>query len=126
REDYIEGNIPEGGEKFVGVPVLGKVEINDASKRKEIIDALNESRAQGKYVAKCFYPWHGVRVVEEGQETDYLICFECHYLQINLNGVVKSTGEPISRHAQPVFNKVLDEAKVPIMPEARGKVGDDN
>ena len=111
-------------EKFHDIPVLGKVEIKDAAKRKEIIDALNVSKAEGRGVAKCFYPRHGVRLVEGGREVDHLICFECSYLQIYLNGVLKSNEVPISRHAQPVFNKVLDEAKVPIMPEAWGQEGD--
>ena len=118
--------IPNTDEMFRGIPVLGKVEITDPVKRKEIIDALNVSKAQGRSVAKCFYPRHGVRVVEGGREVDHLICFECHYLQIYLNGVLKSHEVPISRHAQPVFNKYLDEAKVPIMAEARGKVDEGN
>jgi hypothetical protein len=40
-------------------------------------------------------------------------------MTIYLNGVLKPPSVAISKHAQPVFNKYLDEAKVPIMPEAR-------
>ena len=125
HEDYIQKGIPDAEEKFRGIPVLGKVEITDPVKRKEIIAALNISKAEGKHFAKCFYPRHGVRVVEGGREVDHVICFECHYLRIYLNGAIKQLAVPISRHAQPVFNKTLDEAKVPIMAEARGKADDD-
>ena len=118
--------MPDAEEMFRGIPVLGKVEITDPVKRKEIIDALNVSKAEGRSGAKCFYPRHGVRVVEGGREVDHLICFECHWLQIYLNGVLRSDLVPISQHAQPVFNKVLDEAKMPMMAEARGKVDEGN
>lgn len=114
--------IPDADEKFCGIPVLGKVEITDPVKRKEIVDALNVSRSEGKLTAHCFYPRHGLRVLEGGREVDHLICFECHYLRIYLNGISKPKAIPISRHGQSVFNKFLDEARVPIMAEARDKV----
>ena len=126
HEDYIQKGIPDAEEKFRGIPVLGKVEITDPAKRKEIIDALNISKAEGKLTATCFYPRHGLRVVEGGREIDHLICFECQYLQIHLNGVLKPKAVPISRHAQSVFNKFLDEAQIPIMAEARDKVEEGN
>ena len=126
HEDYIAKGIPETDDMFRGIPVLGKVEITEPAKMKEIITALNASKAKGKdrNVAKCFYPRHGVRVVEGGREVDHLICFECHYLQVYLDGILKSDGVPISQHAQPVLNRFLNEAKVPIQPEAQSPKGE--
>ena len=123
HEEWSWNGIPEAdeNEKFHDIPVLGKVEITDPEKQREIIAALNMAKAQGTNVAKCFYPRHGVRVVENGREVDHLICFECHWLRIYLNGFLRSDAVPISSWAQPVVNKHLKEANVPISPDALGE-----
>jgi hypothetical protein len=40
--DFKPGQEPKTEEKFYGYPVLGKVEITEATKRKEIITALHQ------------------------------------------------------------------------------------
>jgi len=68
-------------ELFHNYPVLGKIEIKEAAKRDEILAALKSGidKSDGT-VAKCFWPRHGIRVVEKGKTTDYVICFECVHL----------------------------------------------
>ena len=44
--------------------------------RKTILAALQAGMGKGQ-MAKCFWPRHGIRVVKDGQATDYVICFEC-------------------------------------------------
>ena len=106
-------------ENFHGLLVLGKVDIKDAPTQRRILEALDKSKAQGDGIAKCFYPRHGVRVVDGGRETDYLVCFQCSWLQTFLDGKLKTEAEAVSRYAQPLFNQVLDDAKIPVMSEAR-------
>jgi hypothetical protein len=119
--DFEPGQAPKAEETFHGYPVLGKVEIKEADKRKEIMAALKDgmARSDGK-MAKCFWPRHAVRAVEQGKTVDYVICFECYQLQVHLDGTAKT--EPTLREPQSVLNKHLKDAGVPLAP---GMVGDD-
>ena len=100
--------------------MLGKVEIIDAGKRREIIDALKQGLAQsdGK-IAACFWPRHAIRTVEKGRTTDYVICFECYQLAIH-DGTDRRV-KPVTREPQAVFNKQLTEAGIPLAPGIAGE-----
>src|SRR5262245_34626105 len=79
--DYHEsdGDDAPAGEKFHKYPVLGKTEIKDAAKRKEIMTALKDGMVSSEIKTPiCFHPRHGIRVVEKGKTTDFVICFECY------------------------------------------------
>jgi hypothetical protein len=113
--DFEPGEEPKTEEKFHGYPVLGKLEITDAAKRDEIVAALKDglARSDGR-MAKCFWPRHAIRVLEKGHSIDYVICFECYQLEIH-KGASKSV-KPVTREPQPVFNKFLKEASIPLAP----------
>jgi hypothetical protein len=120
---YFEpGQEPKTAEKFHGVPVLGKVEITDPEKRREIVAALKDgvARSDGK-TAGCFWPRHGLRVVEKGQTLDYVICFECLQLEVHAGGSKKT--KPTTWAPQAVFNKHLKEAGLPLAPGMVGEEG---
>jgi hypothetical protein len=106
---------PKAGEKLQGYPVLGKVEVTDADKRKEIVAALKEglTRSDGT-MAKCFWPRHAIRTVDKGRTLDYVICFEC--LQLKLHDGSSASVKPVTREPQAVFNKYLKEAGIPLAP----------
>lgn len=81
--DFEPGQEPKVDEKFHGYPVLGKVEITETAKRREIAEALKDGMAlsDGK-MAKCFWPRHAIRTVTRGRTIDYVICFECYQVKI--------------------------------------------
>ena len=111
----VQGKAPEGEDEFHGFPVLGKVEITDAVKRKEIMAALKEgvTRSDGK-MAKCFWPRHAIRAVEKGRTVDYVICFECYQLEVHEGSTMNL--KPVTREPQSMFNKYLNEAGVLLTP----------
>jgi hypothetical protein len=110
--DFEPGQEPKADEKFHGYPVLGKVEITDLGKRKEIIAALQEGLARSDgTIAKCFWPRHAMRTVSKGRTIDYIICFQCYQLEAH-EGDIKSV-RPITASPQPVFDKYLSEAGIP-------------
>jgi hypothetical protein len=72
-------------------------------------------------MAKCFWPRHAVRVVDKGQTVDYVICFQCDQLRVHEGSSTRV--KPITSEPQPVFNKHLKEAGIPL---ALGVTGEDN
>lgn len=117
RDEDRRGEI-KAKESFHGYPVLGKVEITDPEQRERVIAALKDGIAQGKSMAmaKCFWPRHGLRAVENGKTVDYVICFECSRFEEFL-GEKKLRHEPINSKAQSTFDKPLQGAGVPIAPK---------
>jgi hypothetical protein len=120
--DYEPGQAPKTDEIFHGYPVLGKVDITDTAKRKEVVAALRKGLANsdGK-TSRCFSPRHAIRAVAKGGRTiDYVVCFQCDKVEA-YDGDSK-TVLPVTREPQRVFNKHLSEAGVPLAP---GMVEDD-
>jgi hypothetical protein len=113
--DFEPGKEPKVEEKFHGYPVLGKVEVKDPERRKEIIAALKDgmARSDGR-MAKCFWPRHAIQAVEKGRTIDCVICFECRQLEIH-EGSSKSV-KPITREPQNVLNRHLKQDGVPLAP----------
>jgi hypothetical protein len=105
---------------FVPPSVLGKIVIADAEQRKQVIAALKEGIAQGKgqQMAKCFWPRHGILAMEKGKTVEYVICFECSCFEEFIGGK-RLRHEPIESTAQPVFDKPLQDAGVPIAAAGR-------
>ena len=100
---------PKTAEQFHSFPVLGKVEIANADSRKEILAALQAGMGKGER-HKCFWPRHGIRVVSNGQATDYVICFECGLVSVfGGSNETKST----DTSAAVVFNRYLKDVGVP-------------
>lgn len=113
--DFEPGQRPKATEAFKGYPVLGKVEVTDPDKRKEITESLKKglAKSDGK-MAKCFWPRHAIRVVEKGRTIDYVICFECYQLETYKEDA--KTVKPITKEPQQVLNRHLTDAGVPLAP----------
>ena len=62
--------------------------------------------------ASCFNPRHGIRVIEKGVTTDFVICFEC--LQVQVYSGSSTSGFLTMSSPQPEFDKVLKAAGVPL------------
>lgn len=102
-------------EDFYGYPVLGKVEIQDADIRMKLVDALKDGYARRPEVPPaCFWPRHGVRIVEAGRTVDFVICFECNRLARRSDNL---PGGLINSDVQPIFDKPLTDAGIPIAPK---------
>jgi hypothetical protein len=110
---------PKTDEEFHSYPVLGKVEVTDASKLRQLVVALKEGIDEHGGGAKCFWPRHGVRVVRGNQWVDYVICFQCGnvYEYTSASGArYKEEGN----HRKPLketLNKYLTDAGVPLASE---------
>ena len=107
----IQTDQPDIGQgRFHGYPILGKVEIEDANQRAEIMIAVNKSFEEGKglLAASCFWPRHAIHTETDGKTTDYVICFECLQATINDEGRFPT----ISRSAEPVLTKYLTDAGI--------------
>lgn len=104
-------------EVFHEFPVLGKLEITDHDQRIQIMKSLQSAmdRSDGT-MAKCFWPRHGIRVVDKVQTVDYVICFECMQLEIHRDG--KETRKAVVRDPQDEWNQILAKAGVKLPPAA--------
>jgi hypothetical protein len=102
----------DGG--YHGYKVLGKTAIKDADIRKKLVEALAKSAADNDgTVAGCFIPRHGIRAKHDGKTVELVICFQCLQVQVFLDDK-KDKGFLITSTPQPVFDKVLTDAKVPL------------
>jgi len=99
-----------GNGRFHGFPILGQMDIVDASQRAEIMAAVNQSIEEGKNMtgAKCFFPRHAIHTESDGQRKDYTICFECEQIMIDDENLTQA----VSRSAEPVLNKYLKNAGI--------------
>jgi len=104
------GDLEDG---FHGWKVLGKTAIDNADAKKSVISALERGYAEGSNPAKCFWPRHGIHASHNGKTVDILICFECKQFLIYLDN---QEGEYllISASPEPVLDKALTEANVPL------------
>jgi hypothetical protein len=114
-----EKRSPGTGEVVHGYTVLGKVEVTDPGQRRQLIGALKESLAERDVMqSKCFFPRHVLRVEQDGRTIDYVICFQCHYYELYVNGSRRNHRLlSIGGDAAPVFNKPLEVAGGPIVPK---------
>jgi len=101
---------------FRGWKILGKTTVQDADARKALLSALDKAVAGAPPRSKkCFEPRHGVRATAGGKTVDLVICFACSEVQVWSDGGVDLEGSArIADSAQPAFDKVLSDAKVPL------------
>jgi hypothetical protein len=100
---------------FHGYKILGSTQVQDASTRRKLVTALEKGIADnGGTMMACFNPRHGIHVTHVKDYADFVICFECAQIQISgtVSGEVLTTGSP-----QPIFNQVLEDAKIPLEPK---------
>jgi hypothetical protein len=103
---------PRKGETFQHYPVLGKTDIASAADRRAILNAVKKGIAESNgRECKCFWPRHGIRLVQNGRHIDYLICFHCYQLEMYTDdqGQHKATTDSPA----PVLDKYLQRAGVP-------------
>jgi hypothetical protein len=103
---------------FHGWKVLGKTVVEDAKVRQEVVAALYKGIAESGGVAGCFRPRHGLRVTSGEQSVDLVICFECLWIQVHVGG--KEVPVWTSFAAQPVLNRILRAANVPLAAKPGG------
>lgn len=108
--------LPDNGEVIHGCLVLGKVEVTDIEQRRQLLDVLKSAITEwGVDRYACYWPRHVLRVESGGRTTDYVICFQCHNYKKYVDGR-SVTASTISEGAAPLFNKLLEDAGVPIVP----------
>jgi hypothetical protein len=101
-------------EGFHGWKILGKTTIKDAEPRKALAAAFKKGVEDNEgVVAGCFIPRHGIRVKYDGKTVDLVICFQCYSFQHFVDDK-QGKGGPMTPSPQPLFNKVLTDAKVPL------------
>jgi hypothetical protein len=110
-EPSTEGKVAKEKKTFHGWEVLGKTTVKDAKTRKEMLHALQE---KGN-VAKCFDPRHGIRAKHGDRSVDLVICFHCGQIYVFLDGKGDRVATlTVSDRSQPVLDRVLKAAKVPL------------
>lgn len=107
---------PKG--EYYGWKVLGRTTIEDADTRKSIISAAERGIAEEGRPAKCFDPRHAIHATSyDGENVDILICFHCSQVEVYVNGKDEGPFLGTSSFPEPVFDKVLTKANVPLAPK---------
>src|SRR5262245_41623171 len=102
---------------FNGWKVLGKKTLEVKADRQRVIDALAKGAAEpGLAPARCFIPRHGVEVTSKGKTVGLVICFECYQVHVHTDGK-RASDFLIGRSPQPVLNKILSDAGIPLAPK---------
>lgn len=98
---------------FHGYKVLGKTLIKDKKTQQRLLKALQKGiDANDGTVAGCFNPRHGIRAVSKKKKVELVICFQCYSMSVYVGKEQFST--LTTSLPAPVFNKVLQEARVPL------------
>ena len=103
---------------FHGWRVLGSTAIKGEDKATALTALRSAIAANEGMVAACFNPRHGIRATQGGKTVDLVICFECMQIEVFI-GQERAKGVLTTGAAQPLFNKLLNTAKVPLPEKAR-------
>jgi hypothetical protein len=101
------------GELFHSFPVLGKTDIASAADRSAILAAVKKgiAKSDGRE-NKCFWPRHGLTLVQNGRHIEFVICFECAQLDEYTDG--QRVHKPTADAASGLLNRHLEHAHVPL------------
>lgn len=93
--------------------ILGATKVTDPATREVLIDALKAGVAENSngMAAACFEPRHGIRVMHDGEQHDFVIFFECYQGQW-YTGDERKEGFLLTKSPQPAFDRVLRDASV--------------
>jgi hypothetical protein len=70
-----------------GWKALGKTTPKQTEVRDELLSALVKSIAElGRAGFKCFDPRHAIRATHDGKSVDLVICFECGWVLVCIDG----------------------------------------
>jgi hypothetical protein len=104
-----------GEEYLYNWPVLGKVQVTDRGKVREILSAIRRAIRNPDKPANCFFPRHAVRAVKGGETVDVVICFQCRTYAVSRGpGSPLGSTPAISSDPEPLFDKILTDAGVPL------------
>lgn len=97
---------------FHGWKILGTTQVDDATTRKKLAEALSSGIAENEGVVNmCFDPRHGIRVTVDGRQYDYVICFECYSARCYIDGK-QNLGFLTTESPQSEFDRILANASV--------------
>lgn len=96
-----------------GAKVLGQTTVKGKGVR-EVGALIKKGVAEGDGGAKCFIPRHGVRIAHDKKTYDLVICFECSWVYVFVDGSDQPTVLSTSGSPQKALNKLLTDAKVPL------------
>jgi hypothetical protein len=109
------GKLKDG---YYGWKVVGKLAIENAETRQSVISAVERSISQGAPRAACFVPRHAIHArTNDGRKLDLLICFQCNRVEVYVNNERQGPDLPTSGSSEPILDKVLTDANVPLGPE---------
>jgi hypothetical protein len=113
---------PERGERppkgdYFGWKELGRTTLEDAETRRRVVSAVEKGFAEGGRAASCFDPRHAIHASYKGKTVDILICFRCSQVLVYLNDERQDPFLEISVSPQPVLDKILADANVPLAPK---------
>ena len=112
--------VAQTDQHFHGYPVFGKIDITSAEDIREILTAVDAGMANCDVErAACFWPRHAIQMVQRGMLVEYVICFECNTIAICRDG--QSEFVAINSDPQPLLNRKLQEAGIPIAPPTARK-----
>ncbi len=101
------------GELFHQFSVLGKTKITSAADRRAILAVVQKGMDHDfGSEPHCFWPRHGLRLVQHGRHIDFVICFQCEQLDeyTDSSQSHKRTGN----EASGLLNAQLQQAHVPL------------
>lgn len=104
---------------YYGWRVLGKTVIEGAETQKSIVSSLEQGIAGGNTGAACFDPRHAIHAAHKGKKVDILICFHCSQVLVYLDGQQQDPFLFINASPEPVFDKLLTDAYVPLAAKAK-------
>ena len=97
-----------------GYKLLGKIAVSAVDVQTRLVSALESGIAKSTGPgARGFVPRHGIHAVSGGKTVDLLICFECSWVRVFSGGVETPAAVVTTNDPQPVFDQVLQAAKVP-------------
>jgi hypothetical protein len=103
--------------------VLGSTTVKDRAARGKVVDAVLggiRKRATIEEAAACFQPWHGLRAKAGGTVVELVICYECGWVLVEVDG--QRQGKLVTkRDPRDVLNEVQTAAKVPLPTRPKSK-----
>jgi hypothetical protein len=103
---------------YYGWKVIGKNVIEHEEIRNSMISAVERAIAQGAPRAICFVPRHAIHAsTYDGRTVDILICFQCNRVEVYVNSQRQDPDLPTSGTSEPILDKILTDASVPLAPK---------
>ncbi len=94
---------------FHDFPVLGSFRVSTPTEVSSWASLLSTSFVDRPRMSCDFSPRHGVRLVRNGDTTDYLMCFTCGDLSVHFHGGSPTSHRPVwSRAVRERMNSELD------------------